>query len=56
MNDLNIHNNIKRLIEIAISKYKVKKDQAKALGVSEYKYNSYLKQFNLQYLSYWDYR
>lgn len=47
MEYLNIDYHIKRLLIIAEAKYKTKKDQAQALGISVQKLNSYKKKYNL---------
>ena len=44
---LNIDYNVKRLVMIAIVKFKTKKEQAEALGIHARTLDNYLKRFNL---------
>ena len=45
---------IKLLLVSAISKYRMKKEQAKALGISGYMLNKYCKKFNIKQSGYYD--
>lgn len=53
MDCLNLDYHIKRLLLIAISRHKLKKDQAKALGISIETLNKYTEKYELK--SHWDY-
>jgi len=50
MEYLNIDYHIKRLLLIAITKFKTKPEQAKALGVSERTLTVYFKKYNINYV------
>lgn len=54
--ELNIDYHVKKLIIVATAKYKVKKDRAKALGITECKLNGYLKKYGLESCNYWDFK
>lgn len=47
--ELNIDYHVKRLVLIAIGKYKTQKEQAKVLGITVRGLNKYLKRHNLNY-------
>lgn len=47
MDCLNLEYHIKRLILIALGKFKTEKEQAKALGISTRTLYSYRKKYNL---------
>jgi hypothetical protein len=48
LENLNIEWNIKRLVLLALNRYRTKKDAAKALGVSIKKLYTYQWQYNVQ--------
>lgn len=50
MEYLNIDYHVKRLLLIAIAKYKTKPEQAKALGVSERTLTVYFKKYQINYI------
>jgi len=50
MEYLNIDYHIKRLLLIAIAKFKTKPEQAKALGISERTLTVYFKKYNINYV------
>lgn len=50
MECLNLDYHIKRLLLIAIGKYKTQSEQAEALGISQRTLTTYLKKYNLNYI------
>ena len=49
MEYLNLDYHIKRLLLIAITRYKTKPQQAKALGITERTLTNYFKRYNINY-------
>jgi len=47
MTELNLDSNIKRLIIIALSKYKRQQEQAKALGITTRTLYTYIKKYKI---------